>query len=145
VPNLSRIAVIWEPTNPGVKLNFEQTRRDARKLGLTLLPFEVRRRDDFELAFAAINREPPDALIPITAPLTVTHDALIAEFALQYRLPTIAGWDGFARAGGLMYYGENYIDKIRRVAPYVDKILRGAKPSDLPIHCGIEEDHLTSQ
>jgi len=133
VPDLVRVAVIWEPTSPGVKLNFQRTQREAQKLGLALLPLEVHSRDDFASAFTAVERERPDALVPITAPLTVQHTALIAEFALHHRLPTIAGWRRFPQAGGLMSYGPRFTDHFRRVVPYVDKILRGAQPSDLPV------------
>jgi len=93
----------------------------------------VSSRADFEPAFAAITREPPDALVAFVAPLIVTHGVQIAAFALENRLPTIAGWQGFPQAGGLMSYAPSFIDHYRRVAPYVDKILKGAKPDELPV------------
>jgi putative ABC transport system substrate-binding protein len=133
VPGLSQVAVLWEPTNPGVALIFQQLQRDAHTLGLTVQSHEVRSRDDFETAFAAMTRKPPDALVVAPAPLTVTHDLDIAAFTLQQRLPAIAAWRRFPRRGGLMSYGANFADNFRRAAPYVDKILRGAKPSELPV------------
>jgi putative ABC transport system substrate-binding protein len=133
VPELSRIAVLWEPTNPGVTLHFLQTRRDAQTLGLTLQSFEVRSRDDFDPAFAAMTSDRPDALVAVIAPLTVRYTKQIVEFALKHQLPTMAGWASFPRAGGLMSYAPSFADHFRYAAPYVDKILKGAKPADLPV------------
>jgi putative ABC transport system substrate-binding protein len=133
VPEISRVAVFWEPTNPGVTLHFHQTRRDAHTLGLTLQSLEVRSRDDFEPAFAAMTRDRPDALVALIAPLTVRYTKPIVEFARKHRLPTMSAWKDFPRAGGLMSYAPNFADNFRRAAPYVHKILRGAKPADLPV------------
>lgn len=133
VPRLSRIAVFWEPTNPGVRINFRQTQRDAQKLGLTLQSLEVRSRDDFEPTFAVVTGDPPDALMGIISPLTVRYTKQIVAFALKHKLPTMAGWEPFARVGGLMSYAPSFSDEFRRAAPYVDRILKGAKPADLPV------------
>lgn len=133
VPGLSSIAVLWEPTNPGVTLHFQQTQRDARTLGLTLQSLKVRNRDDFEPAFTSMANDWPDALLAIITPLTVRHTKQIVAFALQHQLPTMAGWKGFPQAGGLMSYAPSFEDWFRRTAPYVVKILKGAKPADLPV------------
>jgi putative ABC transport system substrate-binding protein len=140
VPELSRIAVFWEPTNPGVALTFQQTQRDAQQLGLTLQSLEVRSHDDFAPAFAAMTRELPDALMVNLTPLTFRNAKQIAAFARKYRLPTMGSWGGFPLAGGLMSYAPNFLDNFRRVAPYVDKILKGAKPADLPVEQPVQFD-----
>ena len=132
-PGLSRVAVLWEPTNPGVTLVFEQMRHDMEKMGLTPQSLEVRTADDFRSAFATIERKPPDALSVLIAPLTVRNSSRIAAFTFAQQLPAIASWEGFPRAGSLMSYGPDFLDFLRRAAPYVDKILRGRKPSDLPV------------
>lgn len=133
VPKLSRVAVFWEPTNPGVKLNFQQTQRDAQKLGLTLQSLEVHSRDDFESTFAVVTGDLPDGLVALISPLTFRYTKQIVAFALKHQLPTIAGWEEFAGAGGLMSYAPSFSDNFRRAAPYVDRILKGAKPADLPV------------
>jgi putative ABC transport system substrate-binding protein len=134
VPTLSRVAVIWEPTNPGVARGFYHgTQPGAQALGLRLQSLEVRSAADFATAFTAMIREPPDALLLHTTPLTNRNIKQIAAFALENRLPTIAGRHTFPAAGGLVSYGPNFVDNFRRVAPYVDKILKGAKPADIPV------------
>lgn len=133
VPELSRLAVFWEPTNPGVTLTFHKMRRDMRKLGVMLQSQEVRRPDDFTTAFAAMRKERPEAILALLAPLTVRHGDQIATFASSNGLPAMATWQGFVETGGLMSYGANFLDYLRRAGPYVDKILKGANPADLPV------------
>ena len=132
VPRSSRVAVLWEPTNPGGKLVFQRGQNEAPKLGLTLGSFEVRSAADFAPAFAAIAKDHPDALVTIVSPLTVQYQQEIVEFALRNRLPTMGG-DQFAEDGGLMSYLVPLTDDFSRAAVYVDRILRGAKPGDLPV------------
>jgi putative ABC transport system substrate-binding protein len=129
VPGISRVAVLWEPTNPGAARLFRRGQRDAPKLGLTLRSFELRSPDDFELAFAEITKYRPDALFTLVTPLTVRYKSRIVKFASKKKLPTM----GFARDGGLMSYGVPLVDNFSRAAVYVDKILKGAKPADLPV------------
>jgi putative ABC transport system substrate-binding protein len=133
VPELFRVAVLWEPTNPGTELHFQQAQHDAQKLGLTLQSFRVRSRDEFESTFAAVTGDLPDALIALIAPLTFRYSKQIVAFAIKHQLPTMADWPDFPRAGGLMSYGLSFSDSFRRAAPYVDRILKGAKPDDLPV------------
>ena len=133
VPKLSRVAVLWEPTNPGVAAHFQQAQRDAQKLGLILQSLEVRSRDDFESTFATLTGDPPDTLMPLIVPLTFPYTEQIVAFALKHQLPTIADWEDFAGAGGLMSYAPSFSDNFRRAAPYVDRILKGARPADLPV------------
>jgi putative ABC transport system substrate-binding protein len=133
VPKVSRVAVLWNPTNAVKVLELKSTEVAAKALGVTVTSFEVRAPTDFGRAFAAIGREHPTALITLTDPLTLGHQKQIAEFAAKSRLPMIAENREFAEAGGLMTYGPNLLDLWRRAATYVDKILKGAKPADLPV------------
>lgn len=133
VPGLSRLAVLWEPTNPGVARIVHQMQRDARALGLMLQSLEVRHPDDTEPAFAAMTRERTAALFVAVGVLANRHRTRIAELALAHQLPTMSNWKDFPRAGGLLSYGPSLRDYFRRAAPCVDKILRGAKPADLPV------------
>ena len=134
-PKLSRVAVLWESADLGAALNLKEAQTAARMVGARLLPLEVRHPGELERAFAAMTRERADALI-----LTTVWDAYgyptgrrILEFAAKNRLPAIYAWRGFVDAGGLMSYGLSLTDLSRRLATYVDKILKGAKPADLPV------------
>jgi putative ABC transport system substrate-binding protein len=133
VPRLARVAVFWEPGNRGVTLAFQNLQRDAEKLGLIIQSLRLGGRDDLEAAFAAMVRERPDALVVLLAPLTVRFASEIVGFARQNRLPTGSTWSDFPQAGGLMSYAESFTDNFRRAAIYADRILRGAKPADLPV------------
>jgi putative ABC transport system substrate-binding protein len=105
----------------------------ARALGLTIQPWEVRAADGFEKVFAALNKQRPDGLYVIGSPVMNTNRTQIVGFALKSRLPSIYSVRGFVEAGGLMYYGADLADSYRRVAYFVDRILKGAKPADLPV------------
>jgi len=105
----------------------------ARALGLTIQPWEVRDADDFDRVFAALNEERTDGLYVSPGTLTRDNAKRIAGLALKSRLPSVYGRREAVDAGGLMYYGADFTDGYRRVAYYVDKILKGAKPSDLPV------------
>ena len=105
----------------------------ARALGLTIQPWEVRAADDFEKVFAALNKQRPDGLYVLGSPLMRANRKRIAGFALKSRLPSVYTSREFVDAGGLMSYGADVADSYRRVAYYVDKILKGAKPADLPV------------
>jgi ABC-type uncharacterized transport system substrate-binding protein len=134
VPKLSRVAVLYDPANqsslPEVK---ELLPADARALKLAIQPWEIRAVDDFEKVFAALNKQRPDGLYALIAGGVMRpNQKRIADFALKSRLPSTGG-SAFVDAGGLMYYGADFADIYRRVAIYVDKILKGAKPGDLPI------------
>jgi len=133
VPRLRRVAVFWNPANLSVALLLRETEVGARALGVQLLSLEVRGPEDFEAAFAAAIRGRADALIALEDPLTVVHRGRIIDFATKNRLPATCGLKEFAQAGGLMSYGASLPDLYRRAATYVDKILKGAKPADLPV------------
>jgi putative ABC transport system substrate-binding protein len=133
VPTVSHVAVVWNPTNAAKPREWESTLAAAGTLGVRVTSVEVRKPADFTPAFAAIAKTQIDALMPLTEPLTRTHRQQISEFALTHRLPMIAEIRDFAEAGGLMTYGPSLVDLWRQAATYVDKILRGAKPVDLPV------------
>ena len=107
---------------------------DARALKLTIQPWEIRAVDDFEKVFAALNKQRPDGLYVITAGRVMRpNEKRIVGFALKSRLPSVSSSEEFVDAGGLLSYGADLSDSFRRVATYIDKILKGAKPADLPI------------
>jgi putative ABC transport system substrate-binding protein len=133
VPKVSRVAVLWNPTNAVKALELKSTEVAARALGVMVTSNEVRAPTDFDRAFAAIARERSNALITLSDPLTLAHRMQIGGFAVRSRLPMIAELREFAEAGGLMTYGASLRDLYRRSATYVDKILKGAKPADLPV------------
>src|SRR5229473_571976 len=133
LPRASRVAVLWNAANPYSAHVFKETESAAGVLGMALQSLEVRGPSEFDSAFESARREHLDALITVEDPLTIDHRQQIADFAATNRLPTIHGIREFVEAGGLTAYGANLIDLNRRAAGYVDKILRGAKPGDLPV------------
>jgi putative ABC transport system substrate-binding protein len=133
VPQASRIAVLWNATFPGKALEWQATQAAAQAVGVTLHSVEVRRPDDFNDAFATIARERPDALIVFSEPLALAHKQRIVDFTTQHRLPMISETREFAEAGGLMTYGASLPALFHRAAYYVDRILKGKKPADLPV------------
>ena len=133
LPKVSRLAVIWNPANDGAQLDWQQTEAAARTLGLTLQSIEVRDPKDFPRAFAAMTRKRPDALVTLSSVLTTAYRSIIVEFATKQRLPTMFGFRADVEAGGLMSYSASASDLFRRAAYYVDRILKGAKPTDLPV------------
>ena len=134
VPKLSRVAVLYDPANAGnVRDVKEVLPVAARALGLTLKLWEVRAADDFEKVFAALNKQRPDGLYVTGGPLINANGKRIADFALKNRLPSVYARREAVEAGGLMYYGADLADSYRRVAYFVDRILKGAKPADLPV------------
>jgi putative ABC transport system substrate-binding protein len=135
VPTLARVAVLYDPAVAGsVREVKEDVPVAARALKLTLQPWEVRGADGFEKVFAALNKERPDGLhVPGGGSLINANIKRIVGFALKGRLPSMYSSRRFVDAGGLMYYGADLSDSYRRVAYYVDKILKGAKPADLPV------------
>jgi len=132
-PRISRVAVLRNPTFPGDAREWEETQAAARVLGVTLQPLEVRDPKDFPTAFSAMTRRLPDALVVKSSPLTNAYRPIIVEFAAKHRLPTMFGFKPDAEGGGLMSYSANAADLFRRAAGYVDRILKGARPGDLPV------------
>ena len=133
LPRLARVAVLWNAANPYSALVFKETQAAGRTLGIEVQSLEVRAPDDFDGAFEAARRQRPDALITVEDPLTLTYRQRVADFTAEQQLPSLHGVREFAAAGGLMSYGASLADLFRRAAGYVDKILRGAKPADLPV------------
>src|SRR5437870_824644 len=134
VPKVARVAVLHEPAAGSVREVKEILPVAARALGLTIQPWEVRAADDFERVFAAISKWRPDGLyVPAAGPVMTANQKRIVDFALKSRLPSMYSLRLFVDAGGLMHYGADLADSYRRVAYYVDKILKGAKPGDLPV------------
>ncbi len=130
-PKISRVAVLWW-TDPNA-LMLEDMKLAAGASRVTLQPLELRSVNDFEPAFSVIKKEHANALIALRNPLTATHRTRIVDFAVKSRLPAIYTDGEFVEAGGLMSYGVNVPDLWGRAALYVDKILKGAKPADLPV------------
>ena len=133
LPGLSRVAIVWNPDVRGGVLEYKETESAARSMRLQLQSVEVNRTDDFNRAFAALTTGRAEAFTVAPFSLAFRSRSQIASLAQKNRLPSIYGLREFADAGGLMAYGPNYADGWRRAATYVDKILRGAKPGDLPI------------
>ena len=134
VPKVARVAVLYDPANPVTVIESKEILRGAAGvLGLTLRSWEVRVADDFAEVFAAVSKWHPDGLLMAGGgPIVGTNRKRIADFALKSRLPSVGNRQS-VDAGGLMYYGADVADSYRRVAYYVDRILKGAKPADLPV------------
>jgi ABC-type uncharacterized transport system substrate-binding protein len=134
VPKVAVVAVLYEPANPpGVREVEEVLPTAARALGLTIRHWEIGDADGFEKVFAALNKQRPDGLYVLGGPLMLANVKRIAGFALKSRLPSMYYIQQAVDAGGMMYYGADQAESYRRVAVYVDKILKGAKPADLPV------------
>jgi putative ABC transport system substrate-binding protein len=133
VPKLARVAVLYDPANPGSVLEVKEILPvAARALRLNIQPWEVRAADGFEKVFAALNKERPDGLYVLGTAIMTANQKRIVGFALKSRLPSM-GTREYVDAGGLIYYGADLAESYRRVAYYVDRILKGAKPADLPV------------
>jgi putative ABC transport system substrate-binding protein len=134
VPKLARVAFLYDAANPGnVREVKEEIPVAARALGLTIQPWEVRDADGFKKVFAALSNQRPEGLYVPPGPLMAANEKRIAGFALKSRLPSVYSNREAVDTGGLMYYGADLADSYRRVAYFVDRILRGAKPADLPV------------
>jgi putative ABC transport system substrate-binding protein len=133
VPGLSRVAILWNPDNLHEPPAVKQLERAAQALAVELQSVEVRTPSELQAAFTAAGRARADALIVFENPLHVSHRNVIAELATKSRLPTMFEIRSFVEAGGLIAYGPRIVDMWRLAATYVDRILKGAKPADLPI------------
>jgi putative tryptophan/tyrosine transport system substrate-binding protein len=131
VPGVSHVAFLWNPEHPDNELR--EAQRAAQSLGVRLELVEMRGIADLENAFRTVKQAHCDGLYVVSSRHTTLNTPRIVDFALQNRLPLAGGWGAWARAGGLLSYGPNVNDMCRRVAEYIDKILKGAKPQDLPI------------
>jgi putative ABC transport system substrate-binding protein len=133
VPRLSRVAVLLNPANPSVPLQLRELEAAARASAVQLQVFQVRDAKEFDRAFAAMTDGRADALMPLTDAMFFSRRARIVELASKSRLPAIYEESRFVEAGGLMSYATSVPDLWRRAAVYADKILKGAKPGDLPV------------
>ena len=133
IPKLSRVAVLWTPPDQAAQRLWQETQSAARRLRVTLRSLEVRDPNDVPKAFAAMTDKRPDALITIPSALTSAYRPIIIDFAIKQRLPTMFAIKGDVEAGGLLSYAPSLSDTFRRAARYVDKVLKGANPGELPI------------
>jgi ABC-type uncharacterized transport system substrate-binding protein len=133
LPQASRMAALANPSNPASASYMSVLRAAAQKLGVILQPHPVREPGQLDSAFAAMAAENSQALVVVVDPLTVRYRARIVELAMKYRLPAMYGFREFADAGGLLAYGVNVPYQCRRAAIYVDKILKGSNPAELPV------------
>jgi ABC-type uncharacterized transport system substrate-binding protein len=132
-PKVSRIGVLWNSANAGAAAVFKQTQSAAQDLGLSLQSLEVKTVDDLKGAFDALTRSGVNGLVLLATSPISPHLTLVADLAIKNRLPSIYDRSEFVDAGGLMSYGANVSNMSRRAATYVDKVLKGANPGDLPI------------
>jgi putative tryptophan/tyrosine transport system substrate-binding protein len=132
VQGATQVAIVWEPTNPTARLNLRQTEEAAAVLGVPIHPIEVRDSSEFEAAVAAAGQN-AEAVLVLGGPLLSRNAAHITDSLRRNRLPSMFQEGEFTQAGGLMSYGPNAVDQHRRAAGFVDKVFRGANPTDLPI------------
>ena len=132
-PGISRVAVLANPQHPGERRDWQASRAAARSLGLKLQYFQVRTSTDFDDAFGKNGVERFGAIDAFPDALVMTHRSAIASFSTRQRIPAISGWRDFAVDGNLLTYGPSLWDSFRRLGTYLDKILKGAKPADLPV------------
>lgn len=131
-PNIRRIAVIWNEDDLGMTLRYDASLGAADAFGITIEPASVRRPDDFDQAFAMMDREPPDALLMVSDLLTNVNVKRVFDYTRRRGIPSIYEYDVFARDGGLMSYGPDLKESFDRAASLVDRILKGANPGELP-------------
>jgi len=133
LPRLVRVAVLWSSAEPGGALIQKETERAARALKVQVQYLDVRSPREIEAAFGEARKGRADAVLALTTPALSIHRALLADLALKNRLPTVYGEPEYVDAGGFLTYGVNLAELFRRAATYVDKILKGARPGDLPV------------
>jgi putative ABC transport system substrate-binding protein len=133
IPDLRRVAIVANPAHPGEHLERNYTQDYGRQLGLHTDYFATRNREELESAFTAMGSNPPQAISLLADGFAIQYRQSIIDFGLRHRLPVVSGWPVFARSGALFTYGPHLDSSYRRLAHYVDRILKGARPSDLPI------------
>jgi putative ABC transport system substrate-binding protein len=132
-PSAVRVGVLWDEGSPGSRVVVNETEVAARAIRLTIRRLPVRSLAAFDETFAAAAREGTDALDIVNSPMLFTHRQRLAELALRHRLPTVVGSREYVEAGSVVGFGTDYPDLFRRAATFVDKILKGARPGDLPV------------
>jgi ABC-type uncharacterized transport system substrate-binding protein len=133
IPELRRVAIVANPQHPGEQLERAYSESAARQLGLTIEYFPTRTHDELSRALATMTAHPPQAISLFADGFAIQNRQNIIDFAMKHRVPVISGWPVFARSGALCTYGPRLSESYRRLAYYVDRILKGAKPADLPI------------
>ncbi len=131
-PQLRRVAMLWNANDLGMTLRYRASEAVAQTLGISVQPLGVREPNDFDQAFATMARDMPDAILMVTDSLTILNRKRVFEFAAAHRLPAIYEFDFLVRDGGLMSYGPDQDETFDRVAALIDRILKGAKPTELP-------------
>jgi ABC-type uncharacterized transport system substrate-binding protein len=131
-PELRRVAMLWNANDLGMTLRYRASEAVAKALGISVQQLGVREPNDFDMAFGTMTRDMPDAILMVTDSLTILNRRRVFEFAAAHRLPAIYEFDFLVRDGGLMSYGPDQDETFDRVAAFVDRILRGAKPAELP-------------
>jgi putative tryptophan/tyrosine transport system substrate-binding protein len=131
-PGLRRVAILWNAADLGMTLRYRAAEAGAKAMGISVQPLGVRELTDFERVFAAMNSDMPDAILMVHDALTSLNRKRVFDFAAAHRLPAIYEDDGYVRGGGLMSYGPDLNESLARVAALVDRILKGAKPAELP-------------
>jgi len=132
-PSAQKVAVLWNANEKAMTLRYHEIEKAARALGMSVQPFSVREPDDFSTAIEAMKRARPDVLMMLTDALTAVHMQRVVDYATAQSVPAIYEYDFVVRGGGLMSYGSSIGDNLKLAAQYVYKILKGAKPSDLPV------------
>jgi putative ABC transport system substrate-binding protein len=132
VTKLRRVAMLWNRDDLGMSLRYEASAKAAQAIGVEVQAVGVREPDDFNEAFSVMNREPPDAILMVSDSLTMLNRKRVFDYAATQRLPAIYEYDELVREGGLMSYGPDLKESFERAASMVDRIFKGAKPSDLP-------------
>ena len=132
VPTLRNVAMLWNADDRGMTTRYKAAEAAAKTVGIAVQPLGVREPDDFDKAFAAMTREKPDGILMVTDALTILNRKRVFEFAAAQRIPAIYEFDFLVRDGGLMSYGPDAKENNDRVASLVDRVLKGAKPADLP-------------
>ena len=133
LPAMKRVAIIANPQHPGQEAELAASQDAAKKLGLALEYLQVRSAPELDSAFGVIQKSRGEAIVVFPDALTMSFSERVAAFSRQNRIPAISGWAHFAKEGNLMAYGPNFEHSFRRLATYVDKIIKGAKPADLPV------------
>ena len=132
-PQLRRVAMLWNKDDLGMSQRYEASAKAAQQIGVTVQPLGVREPDDFNEAFAAMDREPPDAILMVSDSLTLLNRKRVIDYAAEHRLPAIYEQDFVTRDGGLMSYGADPRESFDRAAALASEIFKGAKPADLPV------------
>jgi len=131
-PGLKRVAMLWNADDLGMTMRYRASEAGAKAMGITVIPLGVREPDDFNVAFATMDRDKPDSILMVTDSLTVLNHKRVFEYAAAHRLPAIYEFDWLVRDGGLMSYAPDMDESFARVAALVDRILKGANPGVLP-------------